>query len=52
MLGEEIILLVDREQEAGFYEVEFDGTNFESGIYFYKLSSGDFADMKKLILLK
>ena len=36
----------------GNYEVEFDGTNYASGIYFYKITSGNFNNVKKMILLK
>jgi hypothetical protein len=38
--------------QPGTYEVEWDGTNYPSGVYFYKLSAGNFTDVKKLVLLK
>jgi hypothetical protein len=37
---------------AGSYEMEFDGTNFSSGIYFYKLEAGDYSEVKRMTLLK
>ncbi|HWA06782.1 MAG TPA: T9SS type A sorting domain-containing protein, partial [Ignavibacteria bacterium] len=37
---------------AGSYEVQFDGSNFASGMYFYKLETGGFTDTKKMVLLK
>jgi len=37
---------------AGSYEVQFDGTNFASGMYFYKLEADGFSDTKKMVLLK
>jgi len=51
-LGKEIVTLVDEKQNPGNYTVHFDGTNFPSGIYFYKLLAGDFSETKKMIVLK
>ena len=51
-LGKEIVTLVDEEKPAGNYEVEFDGKNLTSGIYFYKLILGRFTQTKKMILLR
>jgi len=36
----------------GLYEIGFDGNNLSSGIYLCKLASGDFIDVKKMILIK
>ena len=54
VLGNEVATLVNEEKPAGEYEVEFRIDNLEltSGIYFYRLTAGKFADTKKLILLK
>jgi len=58
VLGNEIATLVDEEKPAGEYEVEFNaiGTSRDlslpSGIYFYQLKSGDFVEIKKMVLLK
>ena len=52
VLGNEIATLVNEEKPAGSYEVEFDGIGLPSGVYFYRLTAGKFADTKKLILLK
>jgi len=38
--------------EAGTYKYDFEGTNFATGVYFYKLESGYFSDIKKMILVK
>lgn len=51
-LGKEVATLVNEKQNAGTFEVDFDGSNFPSGIYFYRLSTGDFSDTKRMILLK
>ena len=51
-LGKEITKLVNGYQNAGNYEVSFDATEFPSGIYYYKLKSGNFSSVKKLVVLK
>jgi hypothetical protein len=50
--GKEIAVLVNQKQNAGTYEVTFDGSNFPSGIYFYQLRVGTYSETKKMILLK
>jgi hypothetical protein len=52
MLGQEVATLVNKLQKAGNYEVNFDASNLSSGIYYYQLVSGNFATVKKMILLK
>ena len=52
VLGNEIAVLVNEEKSAGIYEIEFDAIGLSSGIYFYTLRSGGFAQTKKMILLK
>jgi hypothetical protein len=52
VLGREVKILVNEEKPAGNYEVEFDGTNLPSGIYFYRIETSKFSDTKKFVLLK
>ncbi|QQS38040.1 MAG: T9SS type A sorting domain-containing protein [Ignavibacteriales bacterium] len=52
VLGNEIITLVNEHKLPGVYEVDFYGENLSSGIYFYRLQSGDFIDTKKMVLIK
>ncbi len=52
ILGKEVATLVNKEQSAGLYEVQFSAYNFPSGIYYYRLSAGSFVQSKKMILLK
>ncbi len=54
ILGNEITVLVNKEQSTGEYEVEFDAGKYglSSGIYFYQLKVGSFAQTKKLVFLK
>ena len=51
-LGREVKTLVNNVQIAGVYEVRFDATDVSSGVYFYKLVTGQFEDLKKMIILK
>ncbi|OQY72111.1 MAG: peptidase S8, partial [Ignavibacteriales bacterium UTCHB2] len=51
-LGTEITTLINEEKPAGIYEVEFDATELSSGTYFYKLISGNFVSVKKMLLMK
>ncbi|MCX7610171.1 MAG: M28 family peptidase [Ignavibacterium sp.] len=52
VLGNEVKTLVNEFKQAGFYEIEFDGSELSSGIYFYKLKTENFNDVKKMILIK
>jgi ligand-binding sensor domain-containing protein len=52
ILGREVATVVNEEKPAGNYEIEFMGKGLPSGIYFYRLSAGDFVETKKMILLR
>jgi len=52
ILGREIATLINKEQKAGNYEVNFNASKLSSGVYFYKLQAGNFSQTKKLLLLK
>lgn len=59
LLGEEVTTLVNTQLEAGSYRIEWNASNYSSGIYFYrieiqsdKIESGRYTDIKKMILLK
>lgn len=52
MLGREITTLINNEMHAGNHEVNFNASNLSSGVYFYKLDSGAFSSIKKMMLLK
>lgn len=51
-LGKEIIELVNEQKAEGSYEIKFDASNLPSGVYYYKLTSDNFSDTKKMILIK
>jgi sugar lactone lactonase YvrE len=52
ILGSRITQLVSGEFAAGMHEINFNGNDFTSGIYFYRIEAGDFVSTKKLILVK
>ena len=44
--------LVSEKQEAGVYEVDFDGSDYGTGIYFYQMQAGTFTSAKKMLIIK
>lgn len=52
MLGKEIATLVNEIRNIGNYEVNFDGANLSSGVYFYKLEAEGFSEVKRMMLIK
>jgi hypothetical protein len=50
--GREIAMLVNQELKAGNYKVDWDASSVPSGVYFYKLVSGDYIETKKMVLIK
>lgn len=52
VLGREVAILVNQQLKPGTYEVDWDASDYPSGVYFYKLISESFIKTKKMILLK
>ncbi|MBV6421500.1 MAG: hypothetical protein DAHOPDDO_02775 [Ignavibacteriaceae bacterium] len=52
ILGEEVSTLVNEYQQAGTFDVVFDGSNLSSGVYYYQLTSGELTSTKKMMLTK
>jgi len=52
VLGQKVGILVSEKQKAGHYQVKWDALDLPSGIYYYKITAGDFQKAKKMILLK
>jgi hypothetical protein len=52
LLGREIKTLVNEFKNAGSHIVSFNGTEFASGIYFYRIQAGSFAQVKRMVLIK
>jgi parallel beta-helix repeat protein len=51
-LGEEVIKLVDEIKPAGIYEAGFNASELPSGIYIYRMQSGEYVSSKKMLLIK
>jgi len=51
-LGQKVATLVDERQEAGYKSVRWDASEVSSGLYFYKLTTGDFTEIKRMMLVK
>ena len=51
-LGERVVTLVSEYKQAGKYTVTFNANNLTSGVYFYRISAGEFNQTRKLLLLK
>lgn len=52
ILGREVKILVNEQKQPGYYQIQFDGSNFASGVYFYRIISGDYIQSKRMVLVK
>jgi photosystem II stability/assembly factor-like uncharacterized protein len=52
ILGKEVNTLVNSKLNAGYYSVDWDGSEYSSGIYFYTIKVGDFTQVKRMVLIK
>ncbi|MEO8210830.1 MAG: T9SS type A sorting domain-containing protein, partial [bacterium] len=52
VLGKQVATLVNQKQSAGTYSVDWNASNFPSGVYFYSIKAGSFKETKRMILLK
>ncbi|MBZ0203576.1 MAG: T9SS type A sorting domain-containing protein [Ignavibacteria bacterium] len=52
ILGREVKTLVNDFQKAGYYDAKFEGSNYASGVYFYRIEAGEFVQSKKMVLVK
>lgn len=52
VLGEKVATLFSGEEQPGKYSADFDGSSLPSGVYFYRLTAGNFTSVKKLMLVK
>ena len=52
ILGREIATLINEEKPTGSYKITFNASKYSSGVYFYKLSAGNYTQVKKMVLIK
>jgi hypothetical protein len=52
VLGREVSTLISSNLLPGSYKIPWDASNYPSGVYYYKLVSGDFVQTRKMVLLK
>ena len=52
ILGKEVMKLVNENKQAGYHQVDFNASNFASGMYFYKIEAGSFVQTRRMMLLK
>lgn len=50
--GKEIHMLINEIKSPGIYEFNFEGNSLSSGIYFYRIVSGSFTQVKRMVLIK
>ncbi len=52
IIGQMVTELINTELAAGYHTIDFDATNFSSGLYFFRIAARDFIDVRKMMLLK
>lgn len=52
IIGREVRTLVNGFRKKGYYDEQFDGRNFASGVYFYKITAGNYSESRKMVLVK
>jgi hypothetical protein len=52
ILGREVATLVNEQEDAGIYEINFDASKLSSGVYIYKLNAGNYSTIKKMIIVR
>ena len=52
VLGELVSTIVNEEMKPGYYEYEFDASQFASGVYLYRIKAGEYVETKKMVLMK
>jgi len=52
LIGRKVATLADEAQEVGYKSVNWDASEVSSGLYFYKLTAGDYTETRRMMLVK
>ena len=52
LLGREVETIVNQDMSPGRYRLDFNAANYASGMYLYRIETGDFSDVKKMLIVK
>ena len=52
VIGQEVAILVDAVQDAGPHSVAFEADRYPSGVYFCRMTAGDFSGLRRMVLLR
>jgi len=52
ILGKEIAVLVNQQMQPGSYEVEWNASNYPSGVYFYRINANGYSNIERMVLIK
>jgi photosystem II stability/assembly factor-like uncharacterized protein len=52
VLGKEVAVLIDNQMNPGTYEIDWNAVNISSGVYFYKMTAGNFTEIHRMVLMK
>ena len=52
MIGQRVVILVNEQRATGMHQVQFNAYSLSSGIYIYRITSGEFTQTRKLTLIK
>ena len=52
LIGQKVAELINTEMEAGYHTIDFDASNFSSGLYFFRITAGKFIAVRKMMMLK
>lgn len=51
-LGQQVVLLIDEQKSAGKHSIQFNASQFSSGVYFYRIEAGNFSQIRSMVLIK
>jgi len=52
VLGNEVMIYSEEKRSAGYHKMEFDATEYRSGVYFYRIQAGSFIETRKMVVIE